>query len=115
MPILDGFICDNCGEQRDGWRDEPRPRCCRDEMRKIFCTNTFEWGGPRRYRELRDEPFKSRSELNAWAKANNLEQVGDKVGGARNEDHRNLGKHFSYKGGPKRTSELSRRSNSAHR
>jgi len=106
MPILDGYVCDSCGEQRDGGRDEAIPRCCRKEMRRLFCTNTFEWGGPRQYRELREEPFSSRSELNSWAKSNGLEPMGDKVGGARNEDHRRLGKLHSYKGAPTKRSEL---------
>jgi len=106
MPILDRFECDVCGWEQDGWRDEPVPHCCNREMRKLFCTNTHEWGGPRTYRELRPEPFASRSDLAKWAKERNLECVGDKVGGARNESHRGLGKLYSHKNAPSKRSEL---------
>lgn len=106
MPILDRYVCDRCHAEEDAWRDELVPECCGCDMRKMFCTNTHEWGGPRTYRELREEPFASRSEKNAWAKANGLEEAGDKVGGARNEDHRKLGKLYSHKGAPSKRSEL---------
>lgn len=106
MAILDAYVCDQCGHEQDGWRDEEWPDHCDHAMRRLFCTNSFEWGGPRLYRELRDEPFQSRSEMNRWAKDLGLECVGDKQGGARNEDHRNLGKITSYKGAPTKRSEL---------
>ncbi len=106
MPILDTYVCDECGDDRTGWRDDEWPDCCDKAMRRLFCTNHFEWGGPRHYRELRDEPFESRSDMARWAKESGLECVGDKKGGARNEDHRNLGKIHSYKGAPTKRSEL---------
>ena len=106
MAILDRYVCDRCHGEEDAWRDELVPECCGGDMRKMFCTNTHEWGGPRTYRELREEPFSSRSELATWAKERNLECVGDKEGGSRNEDHSRLGKLHSYPGAPKKRSEL---------
>ena len=54
-----------------------------------------EWGSPRTYLHLRDEPFSSRSELDAYAKANGmgLGASAEKVGGARNDEHLNMGKY----------------------
>ena len=106
MPILDSYVCDGCGVGERGWRGDEWPECCGDEMRREFCTNTTEWGGSRVYKALRSEPFESRSDLDKWAKDRGLVCVGDKVGGARNEEHRNLGKIYSHKGAPTKRSEL---------
>ena len=80
------------------------PTCCGDDMRVLFVkVNTPEWGGPRQYVHLRDQPFDSRSELDRYAKDNNLRlsASAEKVGGARNEEMLNLGKKYSYKGAPR--------------
>jgi len=49
------------------------------------------------------EPFSSRGELDAYAKANGmgLGASAEKVGGARNDEHLNMGKKYSYTGSPK--------------
>lgn len=76
--------------------DDLDPFCCplcSGPIKKIPGGHHFEWGAPRQYVHLRDEPFSGKSEMHSWAKANGMELGGaDKVGGARNEDHLNLGK-----------------------
>ena len=59
--------------------------------------NTDITGGPIYMRSL-DREFDSKSSLRSYLKENGLQEAGDKVGGARNESHLNLGKGFSYKG-----------------
>lgn len=60
-------------------------------------------GFPAHLPALADEPFSSRSELDAYAKAKGmgLGASAEKVGGARNEEHLNMGKKYSYTGSPK--------------
>lgn len=50
-----------------------------------------------------DREFDSKSDLRSHLKANGLSEAGDRVGGARNESHLNLGKTFSYRGQGSRT------------
>lgn len=102
MAVLHSYYCTQCdAEVSDKW--EP-PICCEEEMRILFLkVNTPEWGGPRQYLHLRDEPFGSRSELNSYAasKGLSLSPSAEKHGGARNEEMLNLGKKYSYKGAPR--------------
>lgn len=102
MSVLHDYYCPECDRiDFDHW--DP-PTCCGGLMRIAFRTlHTTEWGSPRRFIHIRDEPFNSRSELEAYAKQNHmaLGASAEKVGGARNEDHLNLGKKFSYSGSPK--------------
>ena len=104
MAVLHAYYCPRCNEEElDRWSDDV-PSCCGKPMRVQFTkVNTPEWGSPRTYLHLRDEPFSSRSELDAYAKAKGmgLGASAEKVGGARNEEHLKLGKKFSYKGLPK--------------
>lgn len=99
MPVMVDTMCAKCDRQYvDAWSDE-LPVCCGEETRRVFTTiHTTEWGGPRTYLHLRDEPFHSRSELNAWAKSQGmaLGASAEKHGGARNEEHMHLGKIYSY-------------------
>lgn len=81
------------------WADEAFPVCCDQETHWTPSrVNTNEWGGPRQLLHIRDEPFGSRSELESYAKENgmSLGASNDKVGGARNEEHLDLGKIYSY-------------------
>ena len=107
MPILDDYECEQCGRRDSGWRDELHP-CCGAPMRRLI-------GGTRCHEprgEIYDPTlpgtgrFSSRSAMRSYMKRNGYEEMGDKVGGARNEDHRNLGKLFSYPGAPAKRSEL---------
>ena len=100
MAVLHSYYCRECdAETHDKW--EP-PTCCGKDMRILFVkVNTPEWGSPRTYLHLRDEPFESRSELNRYARDNNLTLENDsaeKVGGSRNDMYDGMGKLYSYKG-----------------
>jgi hypothetical protein len=55
------------------------------------------WGGPR-YDTAMDKWYGSKSEHRKEMKDKGLSEAGDRVHGARNEDHLNLGKGFSYAG-----------------
>lgn len=109
MAVLHDYYCAACGlEAYDKFSDDP-PECCGDVMKILFRPpNTFEWGGPRQYLHLRDEPFTSRSELNSWTKANglSLRESSEKVGGARNDMYDGIGKTYSIKGVSKRSNPL---------
>ena len=103
MAVLHTFYCPECDAMEQGWTDAV-PECHGNPMRiAITKINSTEWGGPRHYPHLRDEPFGSRSELESYAKANDmaLGASAEKVGGARNEELLNLGKSYSYAGSPK--------------
>lgn len=104
MAVLHAYYCPRCNEEElDRWSDDV-PSCCGKPMRVQFTkVNTPEWGSPRTYLHLRDEPFSSRSELDAYAKAKGmgLGASAEKVGGARNDEHLNMGKKYSYTGSPK--------------
>lgn len=103
MAVMHDYWCSKCdSEQHDCWSDSP-PKCCGKKM-KVFIgrVNSPEWGGPRSYMHLRDQPFESRSELNAWTKARGLSlgESSEKVRGSRNDEYDKAGKLFSYKGAP---------------
>lgn len=105
MAVIISTRCEKCDKLfPDVWTDEPHPRCCGAETKWTPTTlHTTEWGGPRHYPHIRDEPFGSRGELKAYAERNGmtLGASNEKVGGARNEEHMNLGKRYSYAGSPK--------------
>ena len=85
--------------------ERPYPRCpaCDGERDWVPAkVVTQEWGQSRYFKSL-DKSFSSRSEFRKYLKANHCEEAGDKVGGARNEDHLRLGKSFSYGGQAKRS------------
>jgi hypothetical protein len=109
MAILDDYKCVKCGKEAiDAWSDDV-PECCDMQMAKtLTATKTFEWGSPRTYTHLREEPFSSRSELNAYAKANNMSlgESSEKVGGARNDMYEGIGKSYSYSGASGRDNPL---------
>lgn len=104
MAVLGQWYCRECDSPNvQAWSDDV-PECCGETMRvAITRVNSPEWGSPRSYPHLRDEPFESRSELNRFARDNNLAlgARSEKVGGARNESHLNIGKKYSYAGSPK--------------
>ena len=103
MAVLHDYYCEDCERiEVDKWSP---PSCCGHPMKVAFRTiHTPEWGSPRTYLHLRDEPFYSRGELNKWARENGmaLGASAEKHGGARNEEHLNVGKKYSYKGAPRR-------------
>lgn len=98
MAVLFDTRCDRCSERfEDVWSDEPKPVCCGEQTRRVIhVPHTNEWGGPRQYLHLRDEPFASRGELEKWTREQGMTPSGsnDKHGGARNEDHLNVGKIY---------------------
>ena len=104
MAVLHAFYCPRCNEEElDRWSDDV-PSCCGKPMRVQFTkVNPPAGGSPRAYPHLRDEPFASRGELDSYAKANGmgLGASAEKVGGARNDEHLNMGKKYSYTGSPK--------------
>lgn len=100
MAVMHTYACPHCDTLfPDRWTDDP-PVCCGEEARIAFVkpTHTDEWGGPRQILNLRDEPFGSRSELNTFLRENHLAlgASAEKVGGARNESHLNLGRIYSF-------------------
>lgn len=109
MAVLHDYYCRICdSEEYDRWTDDV-PDCCGHPMKVLLHRiNDFEWGGPRQYTHLRDEPFSSRSELNAYAKSKglSLSPSADKHGGSRNDMYDNVGKIFSYRGSPKGGNDL---------
>lgn len=103
MSVLNDYYCRLCdADETDKWSDDV-PICCGEKMHVVMSVKHFEWGGPKQYLNLRDEPFSSRSELNAYAKSKglSLSPFADKHGGARNDMYDGVGKLFSYKGSPK--------------
>jgi hypothetical protein len=75
-------ICEGCGAMTN-------------KMPALF--STPEYGGPQ-YSQAAGMTFGSRSEEKAYWKNNGFTEAGDKVGGARNEDHLHTGKIYSGKG-----------------
>lgn len=114
MPTFD-MICEACDLiEEDVFflaNEEHRfkcPDCKRGMVKMPALFSTPEYGGPK-YSVAADQVFASRSEEKAYWKANGFTEAGDKVGGARNEEHLNLGKVFSGKGIKKRgTSSLAK-------
>lgn len=111
MAVIHSYSCLECDAiERDRWSDDV-PVCCGVEMSILFHrVNSFEWGSPRTYVHLRDEPFSSRSELNSWAKANNMSlgESSEKVRGSRNDMYDSVGKSYSYSGASGRDNPLAR-------
>ena len=109
MPTFD-MLCESCDLITEdvlflcGEVHESRCPECNAHMSKMpSLFSTPEYGGPR-YSVAADQTFASRSEEKAYWKASGFTEAGDKVHGARNEDHLNLGKAFSGKGITKRGS-----------
>jgi len=101
MAVMHDYYCPECDAEVHGAWSDDIPTCCGNTMRvAINRVNSFEWGSPRTYLHLRDEPFSSRSELNDYAKEKgySLGEASEKVGGARNDMYSGLGKLYSYKG-----------------
>jgi len=109
MAVLHAYYCPTCDDVfPDRWSDDA-PTCCGKECRiLIHRVNHFEWGGPRTYIHLRDEPFADRAELESFAKANNMKlgESSEKVRGSRNDMYDNVGKIFSGKGMSKKQNSL---------
>ncbi len=100
MAINNTYRCGECGKESD-YQSDAVPDCHGKTMAWLptgFVT--FEWGGPRTYLHLRDEPFASQSDLKSWAKKKGLSlgESSEKVGGARNEMYAGIGKTYSYIG-----------------
>lgn len=98
MPLFD-FECEQCGRVNEILffsNEEQKANCdlCSAPMRKLMpLVNTPEWGGPR-WDDAQQTTFSSRGEKDAYYKGLGYEPAGDKVGGARNEDHLHLGKRI---------------------
>ncbi len=101
MAVLNDYQCAECQKLAiDAWSDSIPP-CCGVSMRLLIPRgHTSEWGGPRTYMHLRDEPFSSQSDLKNWVKREGLSlgESSEKVGGARNDMYEGLGKSYSYQG-----------------
>jgi hypothetical protein len=99
--VIHDYYCRICdAEAYDKWSDDV-PRCCGRKMKMMITSvKTDEWGGPKTYLNLRDEPFASRSELKDWTKKRGLSlaESSEKVGGARNEMYAGIGKIYSIPG-----------------
>lgn len=111
MAVLNDYACDTCGhEDHDVWSDSIQD-CCGVKMRLLMPhLHSFEWGGPRTYTHIREEPFSSRSELDQWAKDKGMQlgESSEKVGGARNDDYEGMGRTYSYKGASGKDNPLSK-------
>lgn len=108
MAITNKYRCAECGKEAEHRSDEV-PDCHGKIMAWLpegFVT--FEWGGPRTYLHLRDEPFSSQSELKSWAKKEGLSlgESSEKVRGGRNDMYSGIGKSYSYKGASGRRNPL---------
>ena len=104
------FRCDFCEviwEDQCSWADITMVICdhCGQRAQQDFRTapKTDLWGGTR-YCVANDIYASSTGDYERQLKASGRYPKGDKVGGARNESYRNLGKSFSYKGQSKRDS-----------
>lgn len=108
MAVMADFYCDVCGDEYlDGWTDQV-PVCgdCGSRMRRMLNRiNTKPDPMLRAPHVYGDYKLRPRSEIDAFAKANGCEVSGsaEKFGGARNEEHLNLKKCFSYRGAPARS------------
>jgi len=111
MAVLHNYYCPTCdAEYRERWSDDI-PTCCDKECRVLITrVNHWEWGGPRTYLHLRDEPFADRAELNAFAKVNDMSlgTAAENVRGSKadyfNKDK--VGKIFSGPGMSKKQNKL---------
>ncbi len=108
MAVLNSYRCAKCEKVKDAWSDDV-PSCHLIRMTWLpMGFYTPEWGGPREYLHLRDEPFASRSELNRYARDNKLSlgESSERVGGARNDMYEGIGKLYSYPGASRRSNSL---------
>jgi hypothetical protein len=109
MAVMHDYQCTECHAESMDTMSDSIPLCCGTKMRLLMpLLHTFEWGGPRTYSHLRDEPFSSQSELKSWAKQNNMSlgESSEKVGGARNDMYNGIGKSYSYTGASGRDNPL---------
>jgi hypothetical protein len=109
MAVLHDYQCRACGKEAIDAYSDSIPKCCGQKMGLLMPRlHAFEWGGPRTYLHLRDEPFSSQSELKSWAKKKgmSLGESSEKVGGARNDMYDGIGKSYSYKGASGRDNPL---------
>jgi hypothetical protein len=109
MAVLEMRLCHKCDTvYEDCWSDEPLVCCGKEAKLYIGRVNSFEWGGPKTFIHLRDEPFADRAELNTWTKARgmSLGESSEKVRGARNDEYEGAGKLYSYKGSSSKANTL---------
>ncbi len=108
MAVVNDYRCQLCEKVEEHWSDQI-PDCCGQQMEWFpsGCVN-FEWGGPKTYLHLRDEPFPDRASLLRFAKDNGLSlgESSEKVGGARNDMYDGIGKTYSYPGASGRNNPL---------
>ena len=102
MRILRDIYCPGCDAFREDvfveGDDYPDCRRCKAPMRNaITKINADIYGGPT-YHPALDMTFASKGDYRKYMREKRLVEVGDKQGGARNEDYRGLGKRFSYRG-----------------
>ena len=100
MAVQNDYRCSSCGSVKSFWSNEIST--CHGRQMEWIPVSFFtpEWGGPKHLPHLREEPFASRSELAKYTKERGLElsPSAEKHGGARNEEHLNLGRTYSYSG-----------------
>lgn len=109
MAVMHNYYCPECDKEfRDEWSYDV-PVCCGEETRILFSrVNHFEWGGPKTFVHLRDEPFADRAELKSYCEKKGLVlgESSEKVRGSRNDMYDNVGKLYSYKGSSSRQNAL---------
>ena len=98
MRILD-LRCAECGNEEIDVciTGDIYPPCgCGGEMKFLPSKlNSDVWGGPTYFKSL-DMTFDSKSDLKRHLKENDLSECGDRVGGARTEDHLRCGKTLYF-------------------
>ena len=113
MPVHD-LYCRGCDAEKRNVEAsvDSMPTCCGAEMRvdwshgKAPSTDVY---GSRRWNEAVGDYVGSTREAETTMRLAGFEPAGDRVGGARNEDHMGLGKVYSYSEQTNRTP-LTRRS-----
>lgn len=109
--IVHDLYCRTCGreEENAGIRNGIFPSCCGATMRwRPFPIRTDVLPCPA-YSEATGTIVGSTRERDKMMRAAGFEPCGDRVGGARNESHLNLGKITSYPGQVRRPSPIERR------
>ena len=112
MPTYE-FRCDRCGSDFDAvcrMAERHNQKClCGGPGVQVICTAPRVDAHDAVYDPVLDVTYSSRKELESKMRRAGFSPAGDKKGGARNEEHQNLGKLFSYKGQANRgTSKLSK-------
>ena len=108
MAVIKDYRCNQCEKVEEAWSDAI-PECHGQVMSwNPTPTKNFEWGGPRQYLHLRDEPFSSRAELNRYTRDKKLSLgvSSEKVRGGRNDMYDGIGKSYSYAGASGRDNPL---------